>query len=451
MSMIQRASNRSTATNYGIEGQWDIQYNVPALSLLDGGGGGDSVMKNYDGHHPHYNHDSRTVGPFITRGGLRQQLALPSRYILTKTHCTLAQNRPSSSSSRHNIGGLRGIDPLVCYFRRPLLPPDEKRQQHPLSHQLPVIDFAQACASGYRLTRGVENENDVKFTNNSVHHVTTQGDERRYPLQFRRDYVEYAPQSVDKAIHLIRHPLDNLVSRYHLHARNLWNMKRQRQEKDDDSDPYKNYSFAQHCAKLNADPNYACWRPLLPKIRQGFDQTQSRKTNDTDEDDKNNDDEKGVRIVEPPCWPDLLKYVWWHNHAFAMTAGPVLLNQEEDETWEGTPSLPPQPLIQGGGLWRRYWHQPLPTLVLYYEDYNRDLNATRQGLLDWLDQPLVALDRGPDFDWKMYRDTEYTAEERHAVRLAIQTWATPTTWHHLQQRYYSDHQKWHEQSKPKDM
>ncbi|KAL7555686.1 hypothetical protein ACA910_015238 [Epithemia clementina (nom. ined.)] len=410
MRMILRATNRSTATNYGIESQWNNLVNVPALGASDNGIDAATSPNNV----------VLPTGPFLTRASLWQHLELPDSWFLTKTHCVW-----------HDPDG-RGRDSLKCSNG------DLESSSAGKSLILPVENFTESCASGHRLVSMLTSDNRNSPISNTASSLASPVTATQTP-PFRYEGIYYSSHLVGKTIHLIRHPLDNVVSRFHLDVMNKWSQFIAATAAESEDEPKRNDTtsvetaaalvatsqneilnklnpniFARYCAMVNADPKYSCWRHLLPtttKETQELERSPGPFGNRSSHHDTEYNPQTAADSVvkadeaEPLCWPDLLKYVWWHNQAFAMTR-----------------------------------EQGMKSMVLYYEDYDRDFHGTQKALLDWLEQPLVAAHEGPEFVLQVYRMDHYTAAQRRAARRAIEAWSSPDTWHYLQQRYYNSNE-----------
>ena len=95
-----------------------------------------------------------------------------------------------------------------------------------------------------------------------------------------------------------------------------------------------------------------------------------------------------------PCHTDFFRYVQWHNLAFSTT-----------------------------------WELDIPTLVLRYEDYERDFDGTTTRLHAFLG--LEMRNEPPDFIvGKTYRDY-FEEEEVDAVRVMVKELALKRTWEHM--------------------
>ena len=134
----------------------------------------------------------------------------------------------------------------------------------------------------------------------------------------------YDYNDVDRAVHLIRDPLDNMVARYHYDATKL---VRDHPEKWADRYTRDGKGFANLCAdQAKQYPNRVDQR-IDPQVLE--------------------------LIEDIPCYMDLFRYAQWHNLAFIAT----------DDSLQ------------------------VPTLVIHYEDYNSDFEGTLQSMLDFLELP----------------------------------------------------------------
>jgi len=96
----------------------------------------------------------------------------------------------------------------------------------------------------------------------------------------------YPPTRVDKAVHLIRDPLDNVVSRFRYERVNGRSAKNFNATRED---------FRAYCEKMN--------REFLPDVKNGrYIEPDTRKL-----------------IEKVPCFTELMKWVEWHNFAFIVT------------------------------------------------------------------------------------------------------------------------------------
>ena len=175
---------------------------------------------------------------------------------------------------------------------------------------------------------------------------------------------------VAKAVHLIRDPFDNVVSRFHL-------------------------SYKEMVKKNETD-----WLEKYPKSREGFRsfcKDQSMRYRKDEQKSKFYsyvfDDAKDV-----PCHADFFRYVQWHNLAFITTA-----------------------------------ELGIPTMIIHYENYTFSFNQTKDMLLDFLDQedkyepPLFVT--GKTYDY--FEKEEKIAVARMFNKLAHKmTWETTKHFFH---------------------
>lgn len=107
-------------------------------------------------------------------------------------------------------------------------------------------------------------------------------------------------------------------------------------------------------------------------------------------------DEETYQLMKKiPCHGDIYRWAMWHNHAFALTVD-----------------------------------MGVPSLVMHYENYATDFNRTVDTLMEFLHTEEIG--EKPEFlSGKIYRNF-YSADERHAVGLAVKRIATVATWKHVQ-------------------
>lgn len=178
--------------------------------------------------------------------------------------------------------------------------------------------------------------------------------------------VAYPSTRVKKTIHIIRNPFDNVVSRFHLEL---------------------------HDGKSGQ---------TFPRTRDGFREF-CREMNDAHPGQENQ-----VHFLDPeildilknvPCRADFIRYIEWHNLAFATSRD-----------------------------------LGLDTYVLHYDWYATRFNQTIDELLHFLHLEARA-DPEPFVLGKVYAD-HFTAEERRAVHTAFLSLASTTSWHHIG-RYFT--------------
>lgn len=140
----------------------------------------------------------------------------------------------------------------------------------------------------------------------------------------------YPTSDVSKAVHLMRHPLDNCVSRMH---HGVYRRRR-----------FLNWTEDRLSIFNTSREGLLSW---CSYIDMGFWNLNAGRLSGLS-------DEVRRSIASVPCGSDLFRYVQWHNNAVELT---TKLN--------------------------------LPVHVLYYEDYSSRFNATLRTLFDFLELPIV--------------------------------------------------------------
>jgi hypothetical protein len=179
----------------------------------------------------------------------------------------------------------------------------------------------------------------------------------------------YDKALIRKAIHLFRHPLDNVVARFHL----------------------------EYNEKLAAgDTGFT---KAFPKTDVGFQRWCQL-------DDRNSPAVRASHLVDKnlrqlleqmPCRNEFFRYGQWHNLAFTTTRD---MNIE--------------------------------TMILHYHEYSNDVVQARQRVLDFLEMPLVGGEDIQFNDGKRYRHY-YSRQQKIAIRNFFAEYASAETWEQLQQ------------------
>ena len=186
----------------------------------------------------------------------------------------------------------------------------------------------------------------------------------RLPKESHKTEVSYDPHLAQRAIHLLRNPFDNIVSNFHLERNEKKKMGRQD------------------------------WLQRYPNTILGF------KTYCQDLDSRHTMEESTIRFLPPsivqlfshvPCHAAFFIFIQWHNLALQVQQ-----------------------------------HLHLPTLYIYYEDYDRDWNGTTKKMIDFLDFTPVEENIPPFVRGKNYTEY-YTASERNASRILMKRLADPLT------------------------
>lgn len=179
--------------------------------------------------------------------------------------------------------------------------------------------------------------------------------------------VTYAAELVRKAVHLIRDPFDNVVSRFHLEHHAF--------RKANDTQKLKLFpstreGFRAFCRSLDK--------------RFGVEEARSRLI-----------DAKVYKTMKVvPCHADFFRYVQWHNLAFVT--------------------------VQDLGV---------PLYIVHYEKYDSQYNTTATDLLKFLELEmngeLIEFIRGKQY--KKY----FTAQEIEVVKAAMQEMSLTVAWENL--------------------
>ena len=187
------------------------------------------------------------------------------------------------------------------------------------------------------------------------------------PDRLKEQYL-YPMDRVKKAIHLIRNPFHNFVSRYHLVRKNNI-AKGKRKEEWVERHPLDAIGFQRWCNELDE---------MYKK-----------------EEDENFEHDMVKQLRLSPCHGEVLKFIQWHNLAFQLT--------------------------QRHGI---------ESLVVYYEDYASNFNQTLDTILDFLELPTVLKPRG--FEAGHEYNKFYTSLDKRRIQLLVQEIASETTWNHLE-------------------
>lgn len=250
-------------------------------------------------------------GPFLLNPNNR---SVPERYVMTKTHCG---GRCNSCSPKKYI--------------------------------LDEDDFQDWCLRGGKFIR--------KDTGGGTEFVN----------------VHYNASLVQRAIHLIRDPFDNVVSNFHL--------EQHEKKKKNDTDWMENYpddpkGFQNWCAMLDA-----------------------KFTGDEQKSDAISDDM--IQMFEAvPCHGDFYRYAQWHNLALKVMR-----------------------------------KMKLPTLVMHYENYGKNYESTVEELFSFLQLPRNG-ELPEFFSGKNYKETFFTAAQRNATMSLVRSLSSSETWE-LLKRYES--------------
>jgi len=191
---------------------------------------------------------------------------------------------------------------------------------------------------------------------------------------------------LNKAVHLLRSPYDNLVARKHLNVRVKMNAGvLSPGQKEMFNAPTKE-SFHAWCKYDDAKvlEGQKKWNELPVEMEGYLRRSHSGTTN-------------ASRI---PCAADLWRYVSWHNFAARF------IDERIRDVY-----------------------------LLYYEDYTSDYNATVRDLFTFLGLEAVN-DPLPLVSSKAYRHY-FSPEQKQAIKVFVKEWATSQSWK-LLNRYFQD-------------
>jgi hypothetical protein len=193
-----------------------------------------------------------------------------------------------------------------------------------------------------------------------IAHTTPKGDVVKEPVTYDRELVQ-------RAVHLIRSPFDNVVSRFHL----------------------ERHTFVHH--------NETKKLQMYPASRQGFRKFCLRlnQVYEREEESSRLIDSNVFQLMKNvPCRDDFFRFVQWHNLAFVTTS-----------------SL------------------KIPTLVLHYESYDTNYNSTAMELFEFLQlEPrgeLIDFIKGKEYV------EYFSLEERERVKKAMKMLALSSTWEQI--------------------
>lgn len=189
--------------------------------------------------------------------------------------------------------------------------------------------------------------------------------------KIKQKLVIYDSKIVKKAIHIFRHPLDNIVARFHLDCK-----------KQTRSGNLKNDSH---------------WPELLPRNRVGFHQWCNFLDGRTPEflDLHWIDRRLRQRMDKVPCRTEFFRYIQWHNNAFTT--------------------------IHNMGI---------SSLTVHYGDYETHFNQTIDRILHFLELPREG-DRIVNFvPGKKYSDY-YTEEQKESIYKFLEEFSSRETWDQL--------------------
>ncbi|KAL7433023.1 hypothetical protein ACHAXM_003375 [Skeletonema potamos] len=319
--LVRQASQTTTATNYGMEGLISATdyKSVPVYNFsLDG---------------PYWLHpptnsvdDGSEIEGEDKQQTKRDVLPTPpmTASILTKTHC-----------------GIR------CSHCPPLMYVENEET------------FYQRCLSGARKVPDLSKTNKKKDGG---------GEEKKKKEQnryyYKKEFVTYSPNLIHSAIHLIRNPFDNAISRFH------------HELKEHAKYPTKNQSWMDRYPRNSAGFRRWCndENTMYGQYeRMTFNWTRYGYSSDI------------INYFEGvSCHAEIVRYALWHSLAL-----------------------------------RTVERLDVPVMYLYYEDYADDLEGETNKLLSFLNLTRSVDDEGNQVELPEFRQSDYsdyfTLEERAAT------------------------------------
>ena len=167
--LIRYASNTTCATNYGMESHIGMTT-------------GNSVpVYNWSKDGPYWIHPPDMVDTATTSNDIEKEEEKYDNTVTSKVSKAGVYSLPPSTASI--------LTKTHCGSRCVFCPPQRYIESD--------ISFLVECLSGARRVTEVKSSNNNK------------------KAKYKKEYVSYHPSVVEKAIHLIRNPFDNLISRFH--------------------------------------------------------------------------------------------------------------------------------------------------------------------------------------------------------------------------------------------
>ena len=232
-------------------------------------------------------------------------------------------------------------------------------------------------------------------------------------------------------VHLVRNPLDNLVSRMHLRVKR---MARRRHWDSNTVDFYLGRRNSTTTTNNNNETTVDSNDVAAAAERQGFLAWCRDQVDDQTTQHSLLHPEISALLSAIPCYTDLLYYLRWHNLACRVTralggSGGGGSESREHKDYSAFVS----PLDKNDANTSAF-----PVLILHYEDYIHRYNETVHALLDFL-----RLSRAPSRDPVDFQDHKtyhhyYTMDQRNRIAFLVEKLASPEAWNVLFRRYFDD-------------
>eukprot|EP00584_Thalassiosira_punctigera_P011157 CAMPEP_0172529608 /NCGR_PEP_ID=MMETSP1067-20121228/3649_1 /TAXON_ID=265564 ORGANISM="Thalassiosira punctigera, Strain Tpunct2005C2" /NCGR_SAMPLE_ID=MMETSP1067 /ASSEMBLY_ACC=CAM_ASM_000444 /LENGTH=534 /DNA_ID=CAMNT_0013313697 /DNA_START=45 /DNA_END=1649 /DNA_ORIENTATION=+ len=315
--LVRHVTNSTTATNYGMESHLGLDgKSVPVYDW--------SMEGPYWLHPPH----KMETGSSIDMKDSNKKERTDRYKSGTKLGKIGAYDIPPASGSI--------LTKTHCGSRCAFCPPSRYLETS--------ASFLNHCLSGSRKV--------MTSPMKSIRNHDSKGGVRKQEV-YEKQYFTYHPALVERAIHLIRDPFDNLVSRFH------------------------------HEQKEHRKKNQTKWMQRYPNDVSGFkwwcadeDELYSAEENAVDWAARGYPSDFTRHYVGVSCHGELLRYVQWHVMAI-----------------------------------RAVHALDVPVLRVYYEDYSNDLEGAAGRMLDFLGLDRHSQDL-PQFDSDKDYSAYFTQEER---------------------------------------
>ena len=253
LHLVRSTSRRQTATNYASK-RIDRLLNKHRNTTIQGGGSTSRQVAQLLQSNSRPVFVDQPMGPFWGSEEVDDDMALPQHYALTKTHCR-----------------------APCMW----CPPEKYIKTF---HY-----FRGRCSRSERIVTSFPTTNSnhtITTTNNNASAVdsTTREPTTRVTTEIYKDF--YPTARVSKSVHLIRDPLDNVVSRFRYERSN---------HRSATSYPDTREGFRLYCHNLHKEFQLQYRSPGTKFLEESLLQ---------------------VLVPHVPCYADLIRYIEWHNMAF---------------------------------------------------------------------------------------------------------------------------------------
>ena len=245
---------------------------------------------------------------------------------------------------------------------------------------------------------------------NDNHHVTDMS-ARHVACRHFRDFLptrhgRHILLRVKQVVHIIRNPLDNIVSRFH-HQRKKKIKENEKWWLHEFSNDKQGFQVSQlvvdrmfivctSCASSKVEPHHEHFLSFrCPKQKWCKSQDKDTLIKSCPADTDLVDTFDGV-----PCQADFFRYIQWHNLAFTV----ALVDLD------------------------------VTTLVFHYEDYSNRFDDVTQELMDYLELT-PSITEAPKFFANKTYGHYYSVEQTQAIAKFISFFSSKITWKHME-RYF---------------